>query len=265
LIRYVVVMVEPEFEESVGFVARAMRNFGLTDLILVNPLVTVGSLARARAGHAQDVLDQVRLSSSLKKAVRGTDLAAGTTAQRARSPYRILRRPSTPREFSERVRGVRGTVALVFGREGTGLTNEELDLCDLIITIPASEEYPTLNISHAATTIFYELHNSNKNDSREVLADTNVRAKLLEFIENAAFSAGLTETEIGLATRAFRNVMGRSAIRAREASSLAGTFRAIATKLEHQSRPSHDAVAAGHPRETSLEEARGRTSVKVTE
>ena len=265
MIRYVVVMVEPEFEESVGFVARAMRNFGLADLILVNPLVTVGSLARARAGHAQDVLDQVRLSSSLKKAVRGTDLAAGTTAQRSRSLHRILRRPSTPREFSERVKGICGTVALVFGREGTGMTNEELHMCDLIITIPASEEYPTLNISHAATTIFYELHISNRDDSREALADTNVRAKLLEFIENAAFSAGLTETEIGLATRAFRNVMGRSAIRAREASSLAGTFRAIATKLEHQSRPSHEAVAAGYPRETSLEDARGRTSVKVTE
>jgi TrmH family RNA methyltransferase len=153
---------------------------------------------------------------------------------------------------------------LVFGREGTGLTNEELDLCDLIITIPASEEYPTLNISHAATTIFYELHSSNKDDSSEALADTNVRAKLLEFIENAAHSAGLTETEIGLATRALRNVMGRSAIRTREASSLAGTFRAIATKLKHPIQPNSVRVCCcGLSARNQSGRARDRNRVKV--
>ncbi len=233
---YFVVLVEPAFEESIGFIARAMANFALNDLRLVNPIASIGKTAHARAGHAQDILDNLRLYPSLVEALKDSDLSVGTTAQRARSLYRVLRRPSSPRELGSVVRSAKGSVALVFGREGTGLTNRELDTCDMVLTVPASEEYPTMNISHAAAIVFYELFSSLTSGNRELLADEKVKNALLEFLQRAALTTGVSARERGLAARALRNVMGRSAIRAREASSLAGVLRTIAGAVD---KPSH--------------------------
>lgn len=232
---YRVVLVEPSFEESIGFVARAMGNFGLRNLRLVSPVARIGKTARTRAGHAQSIIDNLRVFSSLTEALTGSDVSVGTTAQRARSLYRVLRRPSSPRKFASTVKSVHGTVALVFGREGTGLRNEELDMCDMVLTIPASDKYSTLNISHAAVILFYELYAAKRPSTRELLADQKVKLTLLRFLDNAASSAGLSSRERGLAVRAFRNIMGRSAIRAREASSLTGVFRTIAAGLNVES------------------------------
>ena len=206
-------------------------------LRLVRPRAKLRVKARMRAGHAQDVLDAVQVVSSLKDAFKDVDLSVGTTAQRARSLYRILRRPSTPEELAMNLEGVDGTVALVFGREGTGLTNAELDLCDMVLTIPASAEYPTLNVSHAAAAIFYELYTWPRSGPRELLADEKVKESALMFLGEAAGSAGLADRERGLVLRAFKNVMGRSAIRAREASALTGALRAIATSLASRDVP----------------------------
>ena len=226
-----VVLVEPEFEESVGFVARVMKNFGLQHLILVSPRVKVGSVARTKAVHAQEVLDSLQTFSSLREAIEGVDVAVGTTAQPARSLHRILRRPATPREFAENIGAAHGSVALIFGREGTGLTNEELDLCDATLTIPTSANYATMNISHASTVVFYELFIHSQTTSRELLASETAKKACVEFLGSAALSAGLSAMERGLAVRALRNIMGRSAVRTREASSMAGAFRKIADCL----------------------------------
>lgn len=223
-----------------GFVARAMKNFDLGKLALVNPRVGIGPSARMRAVHAQEILDKAQVYPSLSRALERVDLSVGTTAQRARSPHRILRRPATPKEFAARVEQTRGTVALVFGREGTGLTNKEMDLCDLVMTIPASEGYPTMNMSHAAAVIFYELFKNSNVKSPELLADRRVKEACLDFLHRAANSAGLSSRERGLALRAFRNIMGRSVVRAREASSLAGVFRKISDGLVEGSGGSRD-------------------------
>ena len=115
-------MVEPGFEESIGFVARAMKNFGLTSLRLVKPVADFGHDGRMRGGHAQDVLDSATVDDSLLEALDGVDLSIGTTAQRALSSANLLRRPMTPRELSMVLAQQAGTVGLIFGREGTGLT-----------------------------------------------------------------------------------------------------------------------------------------------
>ncbi len=226
-------MVEPRFQESIGFMARVMKNFGLKQLRLVRPRAKLGATARMRASHAQDVLNAVQVVPSLKRAIEDANLSAGTTAQRARSLFRILRRPLSPETLSGNLAGVTGTVALVFGREGTGLTNAELDLCDMVLTIPASAEYPTLNISHAAATVFYELYKRSKSAPTELLANEKLKEACLTFLDRASASAALTERERGLVLRAFRNMMGRSAVRAREASALTGALRAIASSLEN--------------------------------
>ncbi len=225
-------MVEPCFQESIGFVARAMKNFGLEELHIVNPNVTLGDSGRMRGGHAQEVIDAIQAHRSLQEAIQGVDLSVGTTAQTSLSSANLLRRHVSPKELAEMLEPVEGTIALVFGREGTGLTNLELGMCDITMTIPAALEYPTLNLSHAAAIIFYELFTVNRDSFLEQMASEGVKKKILEFFGQSAAFAGNEEYKVGLAARALRNVLGRSAIRRREGNLLAGIMRKIALALQ---------------------------------
>ncbi|OLE74384.1 hypothetical protein AUG19_08885 [archaeon 13_1_20CM_2_54_9] len=226
-----VVMVEPGYDETIGFVARAMKNFDLANLRLVNPIARIEGRAKMRAGHAQEVLENAERFRSLSEAVADQDLTVGTTSQRARSQYRVLRRPASPRDLAEQIKKASGSVALVFGREGTGLTNQELALCDMTVTIPSSPNYPTLNLSHAAAIIFCELFNTLENDSSDELAPQSVKTIMVNFLEKSARLAGINAEETSLALRAFKNMLGRSALRVREASLLAGVLRNITIAL----------------------------------
>jgi tRNA/rRNA methyltransferase len=236
---YRVVLVEPAFEESIGFVARAMKNFGLADLHLVNPGTVLTDNGKMRGAHAQDVLAGMTVDKSLEAAVGGVDLSVGTTAQRGFSELNLLRRGISPRQLGAVLAGTSGRVALVFGREGTGLNNTELGLCDVTVSIPASVDYPTLNLSHAAAILFYELHSSSPNNLIDELAPEQLKTTILRYASEAATQVGLEDYKIGLALRALRNVLGRSAIRKREASLLAGLLRQISHGLRIESGSYH--------------------------
>lgn len=152
-----VVLVEPKSEGNVGFVARAMKNFGVSELVLVGG-PDLGGEARMRAMHAaDDVLAGARRVSDLDAALRGSDLVVGTTGVPTTTERKFLRIPITPAEFARRVADVDGTVAVLFGREDFGLFDEELRRCDLLVSIPTSKAYPILNVSHAAAIVLYEL------------------------------------------------------------------------------------------------------------
>lgn len=222
-----VILVEPEFEESIGFVARSMKNFGLRQLKVVNPIAKLSDYGRMRAGHAQEILDNISSHSSLKDALDETDLSVGTTAQISHFSANLLRRPVTPKELATVVRSTEGKITLVFGREGTGLNNIELGICDVTMTIPTSEKYRTLNISHAAAIVFYELFQAREEWIGEAMANEPTKQKILQLCSQLAFSAGLKEHKVGIALKTLRNIMGRSAIRRREASVLAGLLRRI--------------------------------------
>ena len=197
-----------------------------------------------RASHAQEVLDATGTFPSLPEALTGADISVGTTAQRTSTVYKTLRKPVTLRELAAAIAGLNGKVALVFGREGTGLNNKELALCDLALTISASPRYPTLNISHAAAIIFHELYTSRSSSPREVLAPTEVKQRILGFVENASDSIDLPRRNRALVSRAFKTLMGRSSMRAREASLLAGFFRKISAQLDREQQADHDKTSA---------------------
>ncbi len=230
-----VILVEPNFEESIGFVARAMKNFGLTNLHIVNQIAVLGPEGRSRGGHAQDVLDSIVQNRSLEEALQGLDLAIGTTAQKSYVPSNLVRKPMTPRELSTKVGRRSGTVGIVFGREGTGLTNSELAQCDATLTIPANSDYQTLNLSHAAVIVFYELHNNNTfvESSTDGFASEQVKKTILRFLSESAELSGMEEYKRGLLTRALRNILGRSALRHREGSLLAEALRRVSETLFH--------------------------------
>jgi len=226
-----VILVEPNFEESIGFVARAMKNFGFSNLHVVNPKAILGPNGRMRGGHAQDVLDSIVEHSSLEEALKGLDLSIGTTAQKSYVSSNLVRKPMTPKELGTMVKSQDGTVGIVFGREGTGLTNAELVQCDATLTIPASLEYQTLNLSHAAAIVFYELHNTSGESTTDKLASEQVKRTILRFLSESAALSGMKERDRALLTKAFRNILGRSAFRHREGSLLVEALRRISETL----------------------------------
>jgi tRNA/rRNA methyltransferase len=228
---YRVILVEPAFEESIGFVARAMKNFGLDDLHLVAPRTVLSDNGKMRGAHAQEILASITTHTSLQESLARVDLAVGTTAQKGFSDLNLLRRSITPRQLGRVLTGTTGNVALVFGREGTGLNNGELGLCDVTVTIPAAEEYPTLNLSHAAAIVFYELFCTSTNHSTDELAAEDVKSTILRYMSESSTLVGLEDYKTGLTLRAFKNLLGRAAVRKREGSLLAGLFRQIAVQL----------------------------------
>ena len=155
--RFHVVLVEPKYEMNLGAVARVIRNFDMSSLILVNPKANLDTgTTRRFAMHAQEVLDAAHVVSSLEESLKDMDLAIGTTSQ-VGGDYN-LRRVAVPPEELTTLCNYTGEIALIFGREDSGLTNAELDYCDMVATIPAASSYTTLNLVNAVAIVLYVLY-----------------------------------------------------------------------------------------------------------
>ncbi len=148
-----IIVIEIENPGNLGAIARAMANFGLKNLVLVNPKCSIDHHdAKCRAKHAQKILEKAKIVDSIDK----YDYLIGTTAKLG-TYYNLPRSPLTPEQMAEKIEKIgRRKVGLIIGREGPGLTNEEIRKCDFVVTIPGSK-YNTLNISHACAILFYEL------------------------------------------------------------------------------------------------------------
>ena len=151
-----IVLVEPSHPGNIGAVARAMKNMGLARLVLVNPRQFPHSEAIARAsGAADDVLANARVVATVEEAVAGCGLILATTSRTRDQYFRV----EDVRDAAQRVlqESRRGPAAVLFGSERAGLTNEQLEAAHLLIRIPASESYPSLNLAMAVQVVAYEL------------------------------------------------------------------------------------------------------------
>jgi tRNA (cytidine32/uridine32-2'-O)-methyltransferase len=150
-----IVLVEPSHPGNIGAVARAMKNMGLERLVLVSPRQFPHSEATARASGADDVLANARVVSTVVEAVAGCGFIVATTS-RARDQYFSV---ADVRDAAERVlrESQRGPAAVLFGSERAGLSNEQLEAAHLLIQIPASAAYPSLNLAMAVQIVAYEL------------------------------------------------------------------------------------------------------------
>ena len=156
LSRIRVILVETSHPGNIGAVARAMKNMGLHRLYLVAPLKFPDADADARASGADDVLANARVVADLPSALEGCHMVLGASAR-----IRKLSWPQfAPREAAIRLLEVaqQGDVALVFGRERNGLSNEELDLCHYLVHIPCNPEFSSLNIAAAVQVLAYEIY-----------------------------------------------------------------------------------------------------------
>ncbi|WP_048076528.1 RNA methyltransferase [Halorubrum sp. AJ67] len=235
----VVVVVEPETPGNVGTIARAMKNFGLSDLKLVDPpeLKEDGE-AYGFAGHArEDVLPNAE-EVTFDEVVENYH-TVGTTAITGEDDRSHERFPfKTPVELRESLKTVDAQTAIVFGREGRGLNNEELSRLDEVCSIPAADDYPVLNLGQAATVLLYELRDLTVNETQ--LPDTEVtRApepdveRFHEFFDDFLASTGQRDHVREKNALLMRRLLGRAHPTEREIHTLLGTFRKANTKLEH--------------------------------
>jgi TrmH family RNA methyltransferase len=150
-----VVLVSPSHPGNIGAVARAMKNMALEELVLVRPRQFPDPEATARASGANDVLGAARVVGTLAEALRGCGFVAATTSRERDQYFRVLDvREAAPRIVAE---ALRAPTAVVFGAERTGLTNEELETAHVLIRIPASDAYASLNLAMAVQVVAYEL------------------------------------------------------------------------------------------------------------
>jgi TrmH family RNA methyltransferase len=225
-----VVLVEPKNEGNVGAVARAMKNFGVPDLVLVKPC-SLGAEARQRAMHGADILEAARTVEDLDTAIKDADLVVGTSGIETESEKRFARIAIRPRALALRIQEAEGTLALLFGREDFGLLDEELRRCDLLVTIPAMRDYPILNLSHAVAILLYELF----------LAGAPTRAgRVMSALENRKLHGALADlldaTEYPAHKRArtkvmVRRMLGRAVPSEWEFHALMGVFQRATKRI----------------------------------
>lgn len=232
LSRVRVVLVEPQEPMNVGAVARAMRNFGLARLYLVNPAPRVGPpWAREAywlAVHAEEILDRAVAVDSLMEALADVQLVVATTGR----PRELYPAPVVPAcEVPARVLSVEGEVALVFGRETFGLTNEELALAHVIGTIPTAPEQPSLNLAQAVVVFAYELFKAvgEGRFPREELAQVAALEAFFEDLGRYVLEIGFTDqNRFPHAMRRLRRIFHKARLTPGEVQMLRG--------LLHQSR-----------------------------
>ncbi|MCJ8319178.1 MAG: tRNA (cytosine(32)/uridine(32)-2'-O)-methyltransferase TrmJ [Colwellia sp.] len=153
-----IVLVNTSDCRNIGSAARAMKTMGLTDLVLVDPLELPNGQAQALSAGASDVLNGARIVKTLEDAISDCGLVVGTSARSRTLPWPMLE----PRGCGEKLikEANEYPVAIVFGRESSGLSNEELQLCHFHVQIPANPDYSSLNLAMAVQTLSYEVRTS---------------------------------------------------------------------------------------------------------
>lgn len=152
-----IVLVEPSHPGNIGAAARAMKTMGLNDLALVRPKRFPDPQATWRAVGAADVLERAQVFDDLDNAIADCGIVAGTSARGRKIPWPTRTAAEFAAEIAERGVGGR-TAAVLFGREASGLSNDELQRCNWHVVIPAHPDYPSLNLAMAVQVVCYELY-----------------------------------------------------------------------------------------------------------
>ena len=232
-----IVLVGTTHPGNIGASARAMKNMGIYNLALVKPKDFPNDQAIYRSKAAKDIVQNAKVYKSVKEAVEDCELVLGTSARDRTIPWPTLKPKEAAQEVSENL-GIE-KIAIVFGREDRGLTNEELGLCNLHINIPSDPEYSSLNLSQAVQIIAYEirmafLEDENEADDWDVERATNQQTELLiehmdELMKEVDFYDVNNPRKLLVRVRRF---FKRSRIDVMETNIFRGLFSTIQKKLK---------------------------------
>ena len=203
-----VVFVECESPGNVGFLARTMGNFGLKNLVLINPC-TLKDEAYYKAMHARSTVENAEIYDTVEDFVKEKkiDFIVGSTGAPGGS-YNISRIPIKPDELAKSM-NYNDKIAILFGREGNGLTNAEIEMCDITVSIPTDPSYPIMNISHAAAVILYEVFKNRNHYPVEGLEESTALEKeyLIKDMEKLIDSLPIPDHKKRNGLKVFKNII----------------------------------------------------------
>jgi tRNA/rRNA methyltransferase len=236
--QYRIVLCQTSHPGNIGAAARAMKTMGLSQLYLVQPRKFPHADATAMATGAADLLEQAVICTTLAEALAGCAFAIGLSARRRELSHELV----TVREAAAEAANIAATeqtVALVFGTEMSGLTNEELDLCQLLAMIPANPQFSSLNLAAAVQVMSYELRQASPDGNQlpdtvpAPLASSEDTERLYRHLEETLIGIGfLNPTEPGRLMQRVRRIYARARLEKEEVNILRGIL-----KLTQNPRP----------------------------
>lgn len=227
------VFVEAKTSGNIGFLARSMKNFGFDKLVLINPCKLEDS-AYFQAMHAKEIVEEALFYDNLDDFLKEKKITTviGTTGTPGGN-HNIKRTPITPEELGKSI-NTEDNIALLFGRENYGLTNEEIKKCDILVSIPTHPDYPIMNITHAATILFYEIYKNIKEYPVESIDIASYEDKqvLNNLIDEIMEKIDYPEHKEKIAKTIVKRILGRSFVTGREAKNLRGTLKRINQRIK---------------------------------
>lgn len=230
-----IVLVNTSDCRNIGSAARAMKTMGLSQLVLVDPIEMPNGQAQALAAGATDVLANAKVVSTLEEAIEDCGLVVGTSARSRTLPWPMLEPRGCGEKLIEEANNF--PVALVFGRESSGLTNDELQLCHFHVQIAANPEYSSLNLAMAVQTLSYEVRTSFllqekkqyvKPADEEEYPIVEETERLYEHFENALKATGfIVPSHPGLVMTKLRRLLNRARPDAKEVKMLRGMLASV--------------------------------------
>ncbi len=227
-----VVLVASQGERNIGSVARAMANFGLSDLRLVAPQADhLQDEARKMAVKATTLLENARIFPDLASALADCHYAYGSTRRFGKYRVDFLHPDEAARQMAPMLE--KGRIALVFGREDKGLKTEELDLCQRLITIPTDEGLPSMNLAQSVVICLYELRRQQAlakglTSGRRQLANNRQLEEMFDHMRRTFLDIEYLDPQNPEhIMRAYRQILGRSGLDARDVRILRGLLSRI--------------------------------------
>jgi tRNA (cytidine32/uridine32-2'-O)-methyltransferase len=231
-----IVLVGTTHPGNIGAAARAMKTMSQDKLYLVEPKIFPSAEASARATGADDILASVTICSSLKEAVSDCDLVIGTSARTRSIPWPMV----TPRECAQTISENKySSVAVVFGRENSGLSNDELELCNLVLQIATNKQYSSLNLAAAVQIVCYEIYllgdlATSKDEVKinEALVKQDKMEMFYQHLEECLINIGFHDSENPrLLMHRMRRLFNRTKLEENEYNILRGIFSKIQKKI----------------------------------
>lgn len=228
-----IILCETTHSGNIGSAARAMKTMGLTNLVLVSPKANLDDHALALASNARDIIEKATILDSLKEALNDVSIAIALTARKREFNYNL----QTPKEIVSEILSTINDkfVAIVFGTEKNGLSIEQLELCNRLVTIPGNPEYSSLNLAQAVQIICYEIYSQYKPDLTHLKSTTNYAAisdtqRVLIHIDNILDKINFYKNK-NITKRRLQKILNKASLEKEEVDLIHGILNKIEQKL----------------------------------
>ncbi|MEM0437697.1 MAG: TrmH family RNA methyltransferase [Candidatus Micrarchaeia archaeon] len=251
-----VVLVEPIYDINVGMVCRAMANFGLSDLWIVRPIAPLGLEAEKYARHAKNILKRAKIVDSIEVAVKGRYPVIATTASLDKGKGG-LSRPIPLSELSRKKINL-SKAALLLGREDFGLPRELVIKSDIVAFIETDNRYPSMNISNAASILFYALRGSIGRTIERNPADKMMVRRAAQYFAEITDAVRTHLRNPAKSKKAFSNLLSSGNVEQKEMRAMMCVLKEAARRLKEGSVPAPDKPKSSNTEESSNANTRPR-------